>query len=66
MPVSSQRKLQLNRETIRTLSAREMAEVAGGALPRTAICLPASEMCPTGPVGCPRPTSYCTAAALKA
>jgi len=70
MPSGRQRKLKLNRQTIRALTTQEMASVAGGAVivvpvslgcvPTGKACIPVSDRCPTGPVGCPGPTIQTT------
>jgi hypothetical protein len=52
------RRLHLNRETVRILTSSEMANVAGGAVPKTLICGPdllTNFACPV-----PRPTDRCT------
>jgi hypothetical protein len=66
MQQNSKRKLELNRETIRALTAREMSGVAGGRLADPTVGC--SETCPTGGY-CPAPpltavgcTNGCTVA----
>jgi hypothetical protein len=53
------RRLQLNRETVRVLTSREMANVAGGEFPKSLVCGPE----PVNPsfLGCPKMTErWCT------
>jgi hypothetical protein len=52
------RKLQLNRETVRVLTSREMANIAGGEFPKSLVCGPDIDI--VSFLGCPRPTDRCT------
>ena len=55
MEFRSTRRLKLNRETVRTLTSGEMANVAGGA---AVASFPRTETCHTY-VGCPKKTFTC-------
>jgi hypothetical protein len=69
MQRNGKRKLELNRETIRALTPREMSAVAGGFGKVTDICNPTTLpppkatmfACPGGGTqNCPAPTAICT------